>query len=178
MRKSQKGVLKRTNKYNSVAPNHLTYLPIYRVWQAMNRRCSDSRCDMYYCYGGRGIRVCDRWSDPDTGFIKFYNDMGKRPIDEKGKPYQIDRIDPEGDYCPENCRWVSAKENARNTRNRHFVILNGEEIHAQQAAEIFHIKGKSLVENARRHHDGADCSNALIRILEWHGLLTKRKDIV
>jgi len=76
--------------------------PIYRVWAAMITRCSDPKYKKYKYYGGRGITVCDRW----LRFENFYEDMGERP-----SGLQIDRIDNDKGYSPDNCRWVTAKEN-------------------------------------------------------------------
>ena len=74
----------------------------------------------YKAIKDKGIKVCDRWLGPD-GFIHFIEDMGMRP----GPNYSIDRIDNEGDYCPENCRWATDKEQANNHSNNFIVEYNG-----------------------------------------------------
>lgn len=81
---------------------------IHDVWRDMKARCYNPKVQRYNRYGGRGIKVCDRWRD---SFLDFYADMGDIPFGGA----QLDRIDNDGDYSPSNCRWVSKKENIRKT---------------------------------------------------------------
>lgn len=93
--------------------------PEFHVWRAMVYRCTDPSCHAWKNYGGRGIRVCDRWLGPD-GFDNFFSDMGPRPEgkSESGRAlYSIDRHpDNDGDYTPDNCRWATPSEQNRNQR--------------------------------------------------------------
>lgn len=81
---------------------------IYNRWYLMLRRCNNPRDPRYHQYGGRGIKVCERWHR----FENYYADMGNVPF----KGAEIDRIDPDGNYEPGNCRWVNRKDNMKNTR--------------------------------------------------------------
>lgn len=89
----------------------------YKVWQDIKTRCLNKRHKSFGYYGGRGIKVCDRWMK----FESFYEDMGPKP----GPGYSIDRIDNDGDYCPENCRWATKKEQNSNTRRRRVLKIGG-----------------------------------------------------
>lgn len=81
----------------------------YKAWSEMKQRCINKNAQQYKNYGARGIKVCDRWLQ---SFENFYADMGKAP-----DGFSIDRIDVNGDYCPENCRWVTNSVQSRNKRN-------------------------------------------------------------
>lgn len=97
----------------------LSKTPEYQIWKAIKARCYGVNHKNYPKYGGRGIRVCDRWRD---SFDSFYADMGPRPSNR----HSIDRIDTNGDYSPDNCRWATQVEQTRNTRRNALVTYNGE----------------------------------------------------
>lgn len=90
----------------------------YKVWQSMKRRCSNPKESGYHRYGGRGIRVCDRWVN---SFVNFIQDMGNRPTNL----HSIERIDNNGHYDPSNCKWALKSEQANNTRQNRFLEFQG-----------------------------------------------------
>jgi hypothetical protein len=81
----------------------------YKCWTNMRSRCTNPKVKQYKDWGGRGIKVCERW----LVFDNFLADMGEKP-----KGMQIDRIDNDGDYKPSNCRWVTPKENSATRRRK------------------------------------------------------------
>ncbi len=88
--------------------------PEYNSWRGMIDRCRLPSSRYFHIYGGRGISVCDRWLH---SFSNFLEDMGQKP----GPDYSLDRIDTDGNYCKENCRWAThgiQAENRRATRSR------------------------------------------------------------
>lgn len=89
----------------------------YGIWQAMKDRCANPNRKDYHCYGGKGVKVCDRWK---TSFENFYADMG-HPADGM----TLERIDKDGDYCPENCKWADRKTQAANTSRNRTVEVDG-----------------------------------------------------
>jgi len=92
--------------------------PLYVVWRSMKQRCYDANDPRYQAYGARGIRVCQRWLE---SFENFVDDMGERPAGTS-----IDRIDTNGNYEPENCRWATREQQNGNKRNSFLVTAFNE----------------------------------------------------
>lgn len=116
----------------------------YRTWQEMKVRCYKKDSHAYYRYGGRGIEVCERW----MVFENFFEDMGK-PLPGQ----QIDRIDNDGGYFPENCRWVYPKENSRNRSSNRLIECDGETKTIAQWAEDSGMKIGTLWARIKRDVD-------------------------
>lgn len=89
----------------------------YFTWHNMKRRCCNKHSPEYPNYGGRGIKVCERWLEKQ-GFDNFMDDMGERP-----EGCSLDRIDVNGDYCPENCRWADLLTQNNNRRTNRYVTI-------------------------------------------------------
>lgn len=89
----------------------------YEAWQQMKNRCLNGAAKDYAKYGGRGIRICDRW----LSFDLFIADMGRRPTDD----HSIERCDNDGNYEPANCRWATWLEQQQNKQNTYFVTFRG-----------------------------------------------------
>lgn len=119
--------------------------PRFMVWNGMKQRCKNPRSRSYPEYGGRGIRICPEW-ELFSGFMKWDR------FDEYRKGLQIDRIDNDGDYSPDNCRWVTPSENARNTRSvklttddvRVIRMLSWSGLSNSQVAEIFSVTASCI----------------------------------
>lgn len=111
--------------------------PEYKAWQGMINRCHRKNNAAYIYYGARGIYVCERWKE----FISFFEDMGPRP----SPLHSLDRIDNNGHYSPENCRWATKKEQLRNTRRTRKVATKEGEISLQAIAEVAGITVNSVV---------------------------------
>lgn len=100
---------------------------LYNLWRGMIKRCEYERDIAYSRYGGRGIKVCERWRE---SFAAFREDMGEPP-----PKTTMDRIDVNGDYEPSNCRWATAKEQGRNRRTNRRLMFNGELLPMSEIAE-------------------------------------------
>lgn len=122
------GCLQRETASECQTTHGLSKRPEYRVWQTMLRRCANASQRGYEWYGGRGIKVCDRWHD----FENFWRDMGPRPSDS----HSIERKNSDEDYSPENCVWVAAKHQSRNTRANRVVEFDGQRKCLAEWAEL------------------------------------------
>lgn len=102
----------------------------YGVWNQMIQRCYNQKQKKYASYGARGIQVCNRWRGKG-GFANFIADMGPRPTDL----HTLDRINNDGNYEPENCRWATKSEQARNRRSSRIIAFNGQSMTVAEWSE-------------------------------------------
>ena len=98
----------------------LSQTPEYQIWNAMKQRSSNKNVFAYKNYGGRGIKVCKRWSGKNC-FINFYKDMGKKPVG-----FELERINNNIGYIPSNCKWASIVSQANNKRATKRLVLRGQ----------------------------------------------------
>jgi hypothetical protein len=115
----------------------MSFTPERVCWKSIKSRCYDHNNIYYKDYGGRGIKVCDRWLEK---FENFFEDMGKKPSSN----HSIDRIDVEGDYEPSNCKWSTTKEQNRNKRSTVWLEYNGIKMCMADWADKLGIKYKTL----------------------------------
>jgi hypothetical protein len=140
------------------------------VWRGMLGRCTIPSHSSYSKYGGRGIKVCDRWL---FSFEAFLEDMGPKP----SRHHSLDRYpDQSGDYAPENCRWATKEQQANNTRSNRRITFNGETKTVSQWARELGVKTRTL--HARIFRHGIPLERALVKglvhartchFLEAHG---------
>lgn len=109
---------------NGKRTHMLSKTAMYQTWRSIKKRCLLKTSPEFYNYGGRGIKICDRW----LSFKYFYEDMGDKPSPR----HSIDRIDNNGDYEPNNCRWATQKEQSNNTRVNVFLSYKGKTLTISQ----------------------------------------------
>lgn len=107
-----------------------------RSWENMLARCQNKTHKSYQRYGGRGITVCERWR---TSFVNFVKDMGSRPVG-----CTLDRIDPNKNYTPDNCRWSTRIEQGNNRCNNRIIELNGEALTVMQWSRRLNIRPDTI----------------------------------
>lgn len=131
------------------------YSKLYETWQHMKSRCYSKTCKEYLQWGGRGIKVCDEWLNDYNTFKQWSLDNGF-DYNKKGHELTIDRIDVDGNYEPDNCRWVDMKTQGRNKRDTIYVDINNRKISLAELAEVNNIKYATVRGRYRRGLRGED----------------------
>lgn len=124
--------------------------PEYVAWCSMINRCTNKRSTSYRTHGARGIKVCDRWVE---SFSNFFKDMGCRP----SSMHSLDRIDNDGNYEPENCRWATPQQQQRNKRTSTVITHEGKSLTAAEWSEITGIKADTIASRKRRGWEDSKC---------------------
>lgn len=119
----------------------MVYTRPHRAYWNMRKRCDNPKNKSYPDYGGRGITYCEKWST----FQGFWEDMQEGYADD----LTLDRIDVNGNYCKENCRWVSKKVQANNTRANHYVMYQGKKYTIAQLAELLDMNPLLIADRLR-----------------------------
>ena len=118
------GCLQR-EKASEISKTHgLSKTRLYRVWRGMITRCENPKSDYYYIYGAKGVSVCDEWRKDFVSFVKWALENGYDENAEFSK-CTLDRIDPNGNYEPNNCRWVDMHEQGLNKSNTQMLTIDG-----------------------------------------------------
>lgn len=120
---------------------------LYSTWRGMKDRCENPKNKDYHNYGGRGIRVCERW----RSFAAFVEDMNPRP-----KGHTIDRVENNGPYSPENCVWATPFQQMQHTRWGRYLTFNGESLTIAQWARKLNVKHEFIKLRLRRGWSVAD----------------------
>lgn len=123
--------------------HHGSYKREYRVWWDMVNRCTKPNTKRYEDYGGRGIAVCPEWMT----FDGFYRDMGDRPSAD----YSLERINNDGNYCKENCRWATRPDQYRNRRRNVWVVVDGERLVQKDAQAKYGLSVNAILYRRRKY---------------------------
>lgn len=145
------GCLKKEQDKVNLIMNHkhkMSHTRIYSIWQNMKGRCNNIHDPRYDRYGGRGIKVCEEW---EKDFTKFYAWALENGYSED---LTIDRIDNDGDYTPENCRWADQKEQARNRDTNIKITIGRSTRTLTEWCEIFGLDFKTVVARYNRNGFG------------------------
>ena len=132
----------RSSQYHTKHGESQTRLHV--EWRKIKYRCSNPNNDRWDDYGGRGIEVCQKWRDSFEAFRDWALANGYRD------DLTIDRKDVNGNYCPENCRWITNQEQQHNRRNNHYITFNGETHTITEWARIYGLSENGLVHRIRR----------------------------
>jgi len=120
------GCVYEKNKKKCSTKHGLCYSRFYHIWRGIKQRCLDFNSFNHRLYGGRGIKVCDKWLKFENFRDDMYESYQKHCQEFGEKQTSIDRVNNNGNYCKENCRWSTKKEQGCNRRTNRIITFNGE----------------------------------------------------
>ena len=145
------GCITRENNATRAAKHNSSYTKLYKVWRHIKDRCFNENTENYKHYGGRGITMCSEWKDSFIAFQEWALTAGYK------EGMSIDRINVDGDYSPDNCRWTTSLEQARNKRNSWRITINGENKHATEWCAIYNVSYGAAYSRKRKGWDDISC---------------------
>ena len=137
------GCVAASNAANRLRTHGMTNTPEFSAWYGAIQRCYVPTHKAFARYGGRGIRVCDRWRE---SFTNFHSDMGYRP----SKYHSLDRKNNNGDYTPDNCRWATSFQQNRNKENTLKITFMGETLHPDEWGKRIGLKPSAVTARIKR----------------------------
>jgi len=161
------GCFNKKKSKDRLTTHGLSKTRIYKIWVGMISRCYNPKRSHYADYGGRGIIMSDEWRND---FMVFYNDM----IGSYDKNLQLDRIDVNGNYCKENCRWVTVLVNARNKRNTIYLTIDNITKPASEWAELKNVNYHKMHERIMQGKEGKEALYGRIRVPVERMMLPKK----
>lgn len=156
------GCLKREGAGTYGMTHGLTKTREYRIWDGIRSRCKRPNQQAWEYYGRRGIKVCERW---DNSFEAFFADMGKAPT----PAHSIDRIDPDGDYEPTNCRWATVMEQNQNKRSNVFLTAFGQTLCLSEWGRKTGLDSATIQRRLRKGCSPEDALGPRKRNRDWGG---------
>lgn len=129
-------VLEKNSKLNGISKTR-----VYSIFRRMKERCYNPKNKRYSSYGARGIRICNEWLNKNDGIVNFYNWSMSHGYKDN---LTIDRIDVNGNYSPNNCRWITNKEQQNNKTNNVYITYKGERKTISQWAEFLGVNKSTL----------------------------------
>ena len=156
------GCLGEESRHNKALP--LTDLKLHRILGYMKTRCYNVNSTYYANYGGRGIGICDEWLSDKSKFVKWAKDNGYRD------GLTIDRINPNGNYEPTNCRWIPKSEQALNRRNSIRIKIDSKEYSIKELSQITNLSQDTIRARIRYGFSGKEIisthKNAKVRVAQ------------